>query len=147
MTSRIMISFEDGGDMEVFAESEHFSGSGSAYIGTDRLREFAMALLEFPLPTDPAPRLAGGLEPRTSTPVTQEHLALEIRPVDSRGQLGIWVRMTDWESDDRAPHDLQEHAHLRVLTTYRSLGRLNRGLLALANGETNRFEYVGEELD
>jgi hypothetical protein len=64
MTGRISISFEDGwaggGDMEVFAESEHFSGSGSAYIGTDRLREFAMALLEFPLPTDPAPRLAGG---------------------------------------------------------------------------------------
>jgi len=90
---------DDGcGTGELFAEAETggFAGTTSAYFDVFRIEEFANAISEYPLPERLRCSLASGFGPGAPEPLDQEHLSIEVYPIDSRGHIGVqfeWQRL------------------------------------------------------
>jgi len=125
------IADDDGtGKLVARVSVRGFAGEGGAYFGVDDIERFAAALGEFPIGTDPRPSLAGGFWKKDmSGELDQEHLALVAYPVDSRGHIGVQVRIADevWAHRPEECRRLQ----VEVLTSYESLQKFGNQLLAL----------------
>src|SRR5437764_6442451 len=107
------------GTGKLFAEAETggFAGRTSAYFDICRIEEFANAISEYPLPERLRCSLASGFGPGAPEPLDQEHLSIEVYPIDSRGHIGVQVRMATPLWDDMR-RDSQRTATLELLTTY-----------------------------
>lgn len=122
---------------EPFAEAatQGFAAKAAAYFNIDDIKEFAKSISEYPLPDRRRCSLASGFGSRTPGVLHQEHLSIEVYPIDSRGHIGLQVRMaTPVWPEQRV--DSQRAAKLELLTTYEPLGKFDRDLLALMEGKT-----------
>jgi hypothetical protein len=132
------------GELFAYAETGGFAGRASAYFDIFRIEEFANALSEYPLPLRQRCSLASGFGPRAPEPLHEEHLSIEVYPIDSTGHIGVQVRMATPLWNDTRP-DSQRTAKLELLTTYEPLGRFSRDLLAVIKG-TAEEAVLDEEM-
>jgi hypothetical protein len=121
------------GELSAEAETAGFAGRTSAYFDIFRIKEFANAISGYPLPERHHCSLASGFGPRAPEPLHQEHLSIEVYPIDSRGHLGVQVRMATPLWNDTRP-DSQRTAKLELLTTYEPIAKFSRDLLAVLEG-------------
>jgi len=105
----------------------------SAYFDIFRIEEFANAISEYPLPERLRCSLASGFGPGAPEPLDQEQLSIEVYPIDSRGHIGVQVRMATLLWDD-IRHDSQRTTTLELLTTYEPMAKFSRHLLAVLKG-------------
>ena len=78
-----------------------------------------------------------------SDQLEQEHVGIEVYPVNHRGQIGVQVRLGEEVWDHNRPE--QRHkVQLELLTTYEPLARFGRSLLALATGSVALATLEGE---
>jgi hypothetical protein len=137
----LRLGFADDGDGtgELFAdaESEGFVGSGSAYFGAGEIEKFASAISEYPLPQRDRCLLTGGFGARTPGPIQNEHLGIEVYPIDSRGHIGVPVRLATPAWGDTRPES-QKTLKLELRTTYEPLARFSRDLIALIKGTAEK---------
>lgn len=131
---------DDGyGTGELYAEAETrgFSGRSAAYFDIEEIKEFAKSISEYPLPERRRCSLASGFGSKSPGELNQEHLSIEVYPIDSRGHIGVQVRMaTPIWPEERL--DSQRVAKLELLTTYEPIGRFGRDLLALMEGKADQ---------
>lgn len=148
MGNYLRLRFEDDtdgtGKLIARAQANGFSGEGAAHFSVTQLEEFAAALLEFPLPTDPWPSIAGGFWDRSNRGrLDQEHLAITAYQIDKRGRIGIQVRMsTEVWKGTRA--ESQMVAKVEIVTNYEPLAQFSRALSALVRGAANEAVLEGE---
>jgi hypothetical protein len=146
----LTLRFSDDGDgtgkLSIEAESQGYSGKGSAYFGIERIREFAQGISEFPLPDLVRCSIAGGFYSKeVQGRLEQEHVGIGIYPVDHRGHIGVQVRMATPMWKDTRPMS-QNTATLEVITTYEPLARFSKELLALVSGMAQEATLKGEML-
>jgi hypothetical protein len=143
---RLTFTDDHDGTGELTAEAavEGFAGKGSAYFGISRLEEFALAISKFPLPDRQSTRIAGGFWSQAERgQLEQEHLGLDVYPVDSRGYIGVQVRMaTEHYRGMRA--DSQKFAKIEIITTYEPLAMFSRDMLSLLKGRVGEAKLEGE---
>jgi len=142
----LKLGFADDGDGtgELFAEAatQRYSGAASAYFNMDDIEEFAKSISQYPLPQRSRCTLVSGFGSLSPGALHQEHLGIEVYPVDSRGHIGVQVRMaTPVWTEQRS--DSQRTARLELLTTYEPLRRFASDLLAVVKGTAE--EAVLEE--
>jgi hypothetical protein len=123
------------GTGELFAQAETggFSGKAAAYFDIPQIEKFANAISEYPLPERSRCSLASGFGPVGTEPLHQEHLSIEIYPIDSRGHIGVQVRMATPIWTEMRP-DSQKTAKVELLTSYEPLAKFSRDLLGLISG-------------
>jgi len=129
---------------ELFAQAEAggFAGKSAAYFDIAAIERFATAISEYPLPERSRCSLASGFGLRAPEPLEQEHLGIEVYPIDLRGHIGVQVRMATPLWNETRP-DSQQTAKLELLTTYEPVAKFSRDLLALISGTAE--EAVLEE--
>jgi len=146
----LRLRFEDDGDGtgKLFAEARigGFAGGSAAYFGIERLREFAGAIAEFPLPDRTRCSIAGGFfSKHRRGHLEQEHLSIEVYPVDRRGHIGVQVRMaTELWPGTRT--DSQKSAKLEIITTYEPIAKFSKDLVGLLSGSVKEATLEGELL-
>jgi hypothetical protein len=132
------------GKLTAEAAVEGFAGKGSAYFGISQLEKFAIAISDFPLPDTQSTRIASGFWSKAERgKLEQEHLGIDVYPVNSRGYIGIQVRMaTEHRQGMRA--DSQKFAKIEIITTYEPLATFGRDMLALLKGRVDEAKLEGE---
>lgn len=128
-------ALESEGIGTLFAEAatDGFSGKASGLFNTVDLEKFAEAISEYPLPPRGRCSLRTGFGSPGSTVMDEEHLGIEVYPIDSRGHLGVQVRMaTPVWAETRV--DSQNLTKLELRTSYEPLGKFSRDLVALIKG-------------
>ncbi len=134
------------GELTAEATADGYSGRGSAYFHIDELKHFATAIGEFPLPERGRCRVAGGFYSKeVRGKLEQEHLGIDIYPVDRRGHIGIQVRASTQLWQDMRP-DSQKIAKIEIITSYEPLRNFSRQLLALITGAVREAVLEGETL-
>jgi hypothetical protein len=125
------------------AESDGFSGESAAYFSVEKLESFAKSLQEFPL-QERGHSIAGAFGSREKPhELEQEHLAICVYPVGSRGYAGIQVRMATPVSAGVRPES-KKQAILEIPTTYEPLSKFSRDLLAVLRGSLKEALLEGE---
>ena len=115
-----------------------------AYFSIEQIASFAEQLAKVPLPANPRPTLVGGFwQKDRSDQLEQEHLAIEVYPVNHRGHIGVQVRLGEEVWDHNRPEQ-RHQVQLELLTTYEPLARFGRSLLALAKGSVALATLEGE---
>lgn len=141
----VRLTFRDYGDgtgtLRVAAESKGFSGQSGAWFGVPEIEEFAARLRAFPLPSDARISLSGGFG--TDNRLDQEHIGIEVYPVDDRGHIGIQVRVATELWGQKRPQS-QMAARLEVITSYQPLLEFSQHLSALTKGELDEVLLEGE---
>lgn len=141
----IRVTFSDDGDgtgkLSATAEARGFAGTGSAWFSTSKIEEFAKAAMAFPLPADQPVLLRGGYW--KGGQLEQEHLAVEIYPIDKRGHIGMQVRVAT-DQQGNASTKSQLTAKLEIITSYQSLVSFSEGLHALVSGRVAEVVLEGE---
>ena len=103
MSDFLALHFEsdDDGTGELFAEisANGFSGKGSAWFDQQSLIETIELFKQYPIPQENHPTIEGGFweGSDSSLRLKQEHLFISLYPIDSRGKLGVSVRLTQDE--------------------------------------------------
>lgn len=91
----------------------------------------------FPLPAEKHHLLSGGFS-------EQEHVAIEVYPVDQRGHLGVQVRTaTEWWKGSRP--ESQMKATIEIVTSYQPLLEFSGGLKRLLEGSIEEVLLEGED--
>jgi hypothetical protein len=149
-TGRLQLRFEDDGDgtgkLLAQASANGFSGKGAAWFSHEEIKEFADACGRFPISGNDKPNLRGGFFKKDgSGTLDQEHLALSIYPIDSRGHLAVQVRLAT-EVWDLSRSESQHLVQLEIITSYEPLLRFSRELRALADGKRSDVILDGELL-
>jgi hypothetical protein len=146
----LKLSFRDDGDgtgkLVVEAAAGGYSGASGAYFDIGHVQEFARAIAEFPLPDVSRCALVSGFGSKQKPgELEQEHVGIEVYPVDHRGHIGIQVRMaTAMWSDTRRRS--QKKAKVEIITTYQPIARFSKDLLAMLNGSSSEATLLGEML-
>ncbi|MCU1492334.1 MAG: hypothetical protein JWO62_98 [Acidimicrobiaceae bacterium] len=114
---------DDGtGKLHVSAATQGFAGQSAAWFDTERLLDFARSLSTYPIPEDMTLEIASGFGANeTAGHPPQEHVAISVAPVGSRGQLKLRVHLATpvWPTEGPA---VQHHdVCLEMLTTYERL--------------------------
>jgi hypothetical protein len=125
------------------AKAAGFAGEGSAWFGISELEEFTAAALAFPLLTDQPVLLRGGFWKEGQ--LEQEHLAIEIYPIDRRGHIAVQVRVSSelWASSHKQS---QFAARIEIITSYQALSNFMGALRALVNGREEEVLLEGEAI-
>jgi hypothetical protein len=146
----LTLAFQDDGDntgkLLVVAEAEGYSGKGGAYFGIEQIVEFAKAIAEFPLPDRSRCALASGFWSKGSPgKLEQEHVGIDVYPIDHRGHIGVQVRMSTpiWNDTRRAS---QKTAKFEIVTTYQVLANFSSEILAMLGGRVPEAILLGEML-
>jgi hypothetical protein len=143
----LRLRFADDGDgtgkLYASAEARGFAAKGAAWFGISRIEEFAIAVAAFPLPADKQISVAGGFW--KDGQLTQEHLAIEIYQIDSRGHIGVQVRAST-ELWGKARKRSQLAAKLEIITSYERLRRFSEDLHELVKGRIEEVLLEGENL-
>jgi len=146
----LKLAFRNDGDgtgkLLVKAEAGGYSGASGAYFDIGHIQEFAGAVSEFPLPEISRCSLASGFCSKQKPGVLeQEHVGIDIYPIDHRGHIGVQVRMaTEMWNDTRLRS--QKTAKVEIITTYEPIARFSKDLLALLNGTISEALLAGEML-
>jgi hypothetical protein len=144
----LRVRFSDDGDgtgeLNAYASSGCFSGTGRAYFHTGEVEEFASALAAFPITNDARPRIAGGYLRKTGGPgeLSQEHLGITVYPINSRGYIGIQVRMATTFCEGDRPES-RESATVELVTTHIPLARFSRELIEVLRGSAEEAVLIG----
>lgn len=142
----LTLSFSDDGDgtgtLKVEAGVDGFSGRSHAYFNKDNIKLFAETLSQYPLPEDHSCSLTGGFGESRGNPA-QEHVGIDVYPVNRRGYIGIRVRMATAVWSETRPES-QRIAQLEIVTTYEPLARFSRDLLAALSGTLPEATIEGE---
>jgi len=135
---RLGFALEVEGVCTLFAEAacDGFAGKSSGLFNTADIEEFAKAISEYPLPPRDRCSVATGFG-TSSKALEQEHLGIEVYPIDSRGHIGVQVRMATPVWDDERSES-QKVARVELRTTYQPLGNFSRDLLALIKGSAEQ---------
>jgi hypothetical protein len=142
----LKLRFENDGDgtgkLSATAEADGYSGQGSAYFNITAIEDFSAKIARFPLPEKDECSLSGGFASSNGTPA-QEHLGIDVYPIDKFGHIGIQIRTTTpaWK-DSRA--NSQKMAQLEIVTSYEPIARFSRDLLALIAGRLPEAVLEGE---
>ena len=132
------------GPLSVQAEVQGYSGKGSAYFNTDDLKKFAESIAQFPLATDDVHVISSGFA-ASKDRSEQEHVGIEIYPIDKRGHIGVQVRIaTPIWPETRLKS--QKAAKLEIITTYEPLAQFSKDFFALVSGIISEATLVGETL-
>ena len=145
---KIILRFDDDSDgtgkLLAEANANGFAGKGGAYFSIPHIEEFANSLVAFPLPETNFPKITGGFGKRDAPgELAQEHVAIAVYPVDSRGHLGIQIRIATefWDGE----REKSQHAvKLEFLTGYEAIAKFSKDLKALVQ---SRIEEVILESD
>ena len=145
------MEFADDGDgtgqLRVEAAVEGFSGRSAAYFNISELQRFARAISEFPLPDGTRCQITGGfLSRETRRKLDQEHLGIDVYPINRRGHIAVHVRMATqlWQGDRV---DSQRIAKLEIITRYDPLEKFSTDMLALLKGSVREATLEGETID
>jgi len=146
----LTLTFRDEGDgtgkLSAQAETQGYSGRSGAYFDIAQIREFALAISEFPLPDAARCVIASGFwSKETSGALEQEHLGIDVYPVDHRGHIGVQVRMATEMWNDTRPGS-QKTATLEITTTYEPLAGFGKDILAIISGSASEATLAGEAL-
>jgi hypothetical protein len=146
----LRLTFRDDGDgtgkLVAEAAAGGYSGASGAYFGIGHLQEFARSIAEFPLPDVGRCSLAGGFGSKQNPgELEQEHLGIDVYPVDHRGHIGIQIRMATEMWSDTRPR-FQKTAKIEIITTYEPIARFSKDLLAMLDGTASEALLVGEML-
>ena len=134
------------GELTAQATADGYAGIGSAYFNIAELKNFAKAIGEFPLPERTRCQIAGGFcSKEVRGKLEQEHLGIDVYPVDHRGHIAIQVRAATQLWQDMRP-DSQKTARFEIITSYEPLAKLSRQLLALVAGTVDEATLEGEHL-
>ena len=138
--------FSDDGDgtgtLDVEAGTDGFSGRSHAYFNKDEISRFAVALSKYPLLRDHGCSLTSGFGESRDRPA-QEHVGIDAYPVNSRGYIGLQVRMATAVWTDTRPES-QRIAQLEIVTTYEPLARFSKDLLAVLDGTLSEATLEGD---
>ncbi|MGA6980630.1 MAG: hypothetical protein WBZ11_03660 [Candidatus Sulfotelmatobacter sp.] len=146
----LKLTFRDDSDgtgkLLVEAEGGGFAGRGGAYFDKLRLESFAGALGEFPLPDSQACCLSSGFSSKQmSGELEQEHVGIDLYPIDNRGHIGVQVRLSTEVWPDTRPKS-HKVVKLEVITTYQALADFSRDLVAAVRGTATDAVLRGEML-
>jgi hypothetical protein len=146
----LKLRFSNDGDgtgkLSAEAEAEGFAGKSSAYFDINQIEDFAVAISEFPLPDRHRCSIASGFVSRAAPEtLEQEHLGIQVYPVDRRGHIGVQVRMSTPIWNETRP-DSQKVAKIELLTTYEPLGKFSTDLRAMIKGTAPEAMLEGEML-
>lgn len=133
--------FDGTGKLLALAESQGFSGRGGAWFGVSQIEEFAKELSTFPLPDRETIILKGGFW--KSDLLDQEHLALEVYPIDRRGHIGVQIRMASELWKPTRPQS-QMTAKVELVTSYQPLLEFSNHLQDLVRNEIEELLLEGE---
>lgn len=126
------------GKLTCIAESDGFSGGGSAYVDREQLKTgFIAQLAAFPLPLDPPPSIASGFGSHDGTNLLgQCHVRIVIQPHDRRGRLLVRADLAG-EFRTSPDADLQQTVTIRFLTDYAAIDRFASDFTKLLDGESD----------
>jgi hypothetical protein len=146
----LKLRFSDDGDgtgkLLAQANVQGFAGVGGAYFNIDKLKEFAAAISKFPLGKGQRCGIASGFASRKAPhELEQEHLGIDVYPINVRGYIGIQVR-TATELRQGMRSDSQKSAKLEIITTYEPLAKFSRELLLLLDGTISEAMLEGEQI-
>jgi len=128
------------------AEAGGFAGEGGAYFSISQIEEFAAAIGAFPLTTAERPSISGGFWKRAApSELEQEHLGIEVYPIDARGHVGILVRLMQELWPGTRPES-QNGVRLEIVTSYQPLAEFSRKLAALIHGNISEAVLCGDDL-
>jgi hypothetical protein len=144
LTLRFSHDGDGTGKLSVDATAAGYSGKGNAYFDVGQIREFAASVSRFPLPDDNRCSISGGFGAGHGQP-EQEHVGIEIYPIDHRGHIGVQVRMATPIWPDMRVRS-QNAVKLEIITTHEPLVRFSKDLLALVNGTASEATLQGEML-
>ena len=134
------------GKLSVEGEGRGFAGRSGAYFDVSQVQDFARAIGEFPLPDSRRCAISSGFWSReTPGELDQEHVGIEVYPIDGRGHLGVQVRLSTevWQG---TRSNSQKSARFEIITTYQPLADFSRDLLALMSGTAAEAILRGETL-
>jgi hypothetical protein len=137
--------YDDGdgtGNLSVEAVAKGYTGTGTAYFGIDKIEQFAGSISKFPLAESDCFFISGGFGAGDGCP-EQEHVGVEIYPIDGRGHIGVQVRLATPVWPLTRPKS-QSIVRLEIITTYEPLATFSRDLLALVRGKTSEVMLEGE---
>ena len=138
--------YDGTGRLVARAEAGGFAGHGGAYFSVSQIEEFAAAIGAFPLTSAERPSISGGFGKRSApTELEQEHLGIEVYPIDARGHVGILVRLMQELWPGTRPES-QNAVRLEIVTSYQSLAEFSRKLAALVYGHITEAVLVGDDL-
>lgn len=146
----LKLTFKDDGDgtgkLVAEATAGGFSGVSGAYFDIGHLQQFARSIAEFPLPDISRCSLASGFGSKQNPgELEQEHLGIDVYPVDHRGHIGIQVRMATEMWSDTRPRS-QKTARVEIITTYEPIAKFSKDLPAMLGGTISEVLLVGEML-
>ena len=130
------------GTLDVEAEVDGYSGRSHAYFNKDEIERFAVALSQYPLPGDRCCSLTSGFG-ESQSKLAEEHVGIDVYPVNRRGYIGIQVRMATAVWGETRPQS-QRIAQLEIVTTYEPLAQFSKDLLALLNGTASEATLEGD---
>jgi hypothetical protein len=141
----LQLKFQSDGDgtgkLLASVEARGFAGRGGAWFDISQIDKFADAIAAFPLPTDRRCLLNSGFWKNGG--LDQEHLAIEIYPVDTRGHIGVQVRLASelWGNDRQQS---QSAVRVEMYTTYERLRKFSNDLRALVHDASEEILLEGE---
>lgn len=131
------------GKLTVISATNGFAGRSSAWFDSKTLTDFGDGLNAFPL-SDEEKAVSSGFGAKGAAP-PQEHVAIQVGRVGSRGQVGLRVHFSTevWpDTRQEAEHDV----HLELLTTYERLRAFGNDLVGLVAGDIDEARIEGETL-
>ena len=147
----LILRFSDDGDgtgkLLATAESGGFSGLGGAYFAVSEIERFASAISQCPLPERERCSIASGFCSRAKPGILeQEHLGIQVYPIDSRGHIGVQVRVSTELWDGMRPES-QQSSKVEIITTYQALAEFSEKVLAITRGSVKEAILSGQTFD
>jgi len=120
---------DDFGQFHVAVSASGFSGRGSMWVQWQDIEAFAAQLATFPLPSSPPVSLRRGFNHLVKDDL---RVAIEIRPVDARGNLRVDVTVADYIEPERRVRTTFNTNYPQVESFQRAILRMMKGDIAEA---------------
>jgi hypothetical protein len=146
--SYLRLRFQNDGDgtgkLVARAQAGTFGGEGAAFFNIEQIEEFAAAIAGYPLPPDARLSISSGFAMDDNVgKVDQEHLGIEVYPIDTRGHVGVQVRMATPLWKGMRPQS-QRKVSLEIVTAYQELSDFSHDMIAVVRGATEEALLRGE---
>jgi hypothetical protein len=139
----LILKFEadDDGTGELFAEvtSNGFSGNGSAWFDKTNLLGIIGRLNEYPIKSENYPIIEGGYwgSSQSESKLKEEHLYISFYPIDSRGNLGVRVRLVGERYSETRKESIHRVA-VELMTTYEEVSKFAKRFRNLIEGKESK---------
>ena len=120
------------GELQVSVSANGFSGVSEAWFSKENLKEFARAIMAFPLQAEAPPTISGGLGGNEKSP-PQELVSVTFEPHNKVGAVRATVHLEteDWDGKERGLHS---ETTIRFIVTYGDLGSFGPAMLDVVDG-------------